>query len=318
MTRPLTVAAFLSLAALATSLAAQTVHKVQLPCESRNQELSPTGSHLAVFCKDHSLHLVALFSGAERSVTGGDRGINATVFSLDGQWLAIGFNDGTVRIIPTTDDQTSAKEWKPGARRIDTLYFFPDGKHLFVGPVDSPGTVWDVAGEPSLLATLRGEFGGILTCAVSPDGKLLVTAGDDTVLRWYDTATWNKKAENRDFLLETFALQFTPDGKLLLTGGADSRITSLDAATGKQVRQLTPDPGSYIVDLEMMGDKQRVLAVYLDDSGNKPSHALVWNLTTSKPVPLKMDARPTCGGVASGKLWLCFTDGNTVTISQYE
>jgi WD40 repeat protein len=318
VTRRLAVTAFISLAAFATSLAAQTVHKVQLPCESRNQELSPTGTQLAAFCKDHSLHLVAISSGAERTVAGRDPRVNTAVFSLDGQWLAIGFTDGMVRVIPTMDDQTPAKEWKAGARRIDTLYFFPDGKHLFVGPVDSPGTVWDIAGEPALLATLTVEFGGILTCAVSPDGKLLVAAGDDTVLRWYDIATWNKKAENRDFLLETFALQFTPDGKFLLTGGADSRITLLDAATGKQVRQLTPDPGSYIVDIEMMGDKQRVATVYLDDAGNKPPHALVWNLTTAKSVPLKMDARPTCGGVASGKLWLCSTDGNTVTISQYD
>ncbi len=316
MTHRLAVAVFLSLAALAAS--AQTVHKVQLPCESRNQQLSPTGTQLIAFCKDHTLHLVAIPSGAERTVAGGDRRVNTAVFSLDGQWLAMGFGDGTVRVIPTADDRTSGKEWKAGARRIDTQYFFPDGKRLFVGPVDSPGTVWDIAGEPALLATLTVEFGGILSCAVSPDGKLLVAAGDDTVLRWYDTATWNKKAENRDFLLETFALQFTPDGKFLLTGGADSRITLLDAATGKQVRQLTPDPGSYIADIEMMGDKQRVATVYLDDAGSKPPRVLVWNLATEKSVPLNIDAHPTCGGVASGKMWLCSTAGNTVTISQYE
>jgi WD40 repeat protein len=230
----------------------------------------------------------------------------------------MGFNDGTVRVMTTTDDQRSAKEWKAGTRRIDTLYFFPDSKRLFVGPVDSSGTVWDVAEQPALLATLTVDFGGITTCAVSLDGKLLVVAGDDTVLRWYDTATWNKKAENRDFLLETFALQFTPDGKFLLTGGADSRITLLDAATGKQVRQLAPNPGSYITDIEMMGDKQRVATVYQDDAGSKPPRVLVWNLATQSSVPLSIDANPTCGGVASGKMWLCSTAGNTVTISQYE
>jgi WD40 repeat protein len=307
----------LCFAALTSVLAAQAVHKLQLPCESRYQELSPTGTELAASCNDHSLHLIAIPAGTERTVADGKQPVTSSAFSSDGQQLAMGLWDGTVRIV-STKDNSSVKEWKAGARRVNTLYFFPDGKHLFVGPLDSSGMVWDVTGEPAQLATLNVSFGGMLTCAVSPDGKLLVTAGGDTVLRWYDTATWKQTGENRDFLLETFALQFTPDGKYLLTGGADSLITMLDATTGKQVSQLPADPGSSIGDIQMLGDKQRAATLYFDDAGNKPPHRVVWNLMTAKSEPVKVDTRPTCSGVASGKLWVCTTSGNTVTISQVE
>jgi hypothetical protein len=53
-----------------------------------------------------------------------------------------------------------------------------DGTSLFVGPVDSPGQVWELTDTPTLRATLPVDFGGINVCAVSPDGKLLVAAGD--------------------------------------------------------------------------------------------------------------------------------------------
>jgi WD40 repeat protein len=218
----------------------------------------------------------------------------------------------------STKDKVSAVHWTADPRRIDTLYFFPDGKNLFVGPVDSPGQVWELTDTPTLRATLPVDFGGIPVCAVSPDGKLLVAAGDDTVIRWYDTATWQKTREYRSFTLETFALKFTPDGKSLLAGGADSRITVLDVASGKEVRQLPPEPGSSIAAIEMMGGSQRVATVYFDNAGEKPPHVLLWDLASTKSVPVKSDSPATCGGVVGGKLWMCTSDGKMLTISQRE
>ena len=45
------------------AVASQAVAKVQLPCESRSQDLSPTGTQLAVACKDHSVYLVNVADG---------------------------------------------------------------------------------------------------------------------------------------------------------------------------------------------------------------------------------------------------------------
>jgi WD40 repeat protein len=311
------LAAFLLLCASTATVASQTIAKMQLPCESPFQVLSPIGTQLAVQCKGNSLHLIDVPEGTQQSSIPAERGVNTFVYSPDGRWLAVGFTDGTVDVIPVRDKAPS-KHWKAGSHRIDTLYFFPDSKTIFVGPVDSPGMVWDTANTPTLRATLPGDFGGMPVCAVSPDGKLLVAAGDDTVVRWYDTATWQKTREYRGFLLETFALKFTQDAKQLLAGGADSHITVLDVASAKEVRQLPPEAGSYIGEIDILGDKQGAVTVYFDNAGEKPPHVLLWDLTTTKSIAVKSDPPATCGNVVDGKLWMCTADGKTLTISQHQ
>lgn len=308
---------FLSLCLAAAGQSPKPITRVQLPCDSRYQTLSPTGTQLALQCKDRSLHLVDIPEGRDQRVFPADRHASSYVYSWDGTWLAAGFEDGTVEVVPSRGPGPS-KRWNAGTRRVDTLYFFPDGNTLVVGPVDDPAQVWEITDQPSLRATLPFAFGGMNACAVSPEGKLLVTAGDDTVIRWYDTATWKKTREYRGFLLETFALVFTPDGKHVLAGGADSRISVLDAATAKQMHQLPAELGSYIVEIDSVGDAKRVVTVYLDDAGEKPPHELVWDLATAKSVALKSEPPPTCGRVIGGKLWVCSADGKTLTMSQYE
>ena len=292
----------------------EPVAKLQLPCDSAYQDLSPTGTQLLAHCKDHSVHAVDIPSGAHREVSPAERRGSTYAYSRDGRWLAIGFPDGMVRVV-SAGDPTRMKEWKASERRIDLLYFLPDGKALVVGPLDSPGQVWELASTPALGASLPVEFGGVNTVAVSPDGKLLAAAAGDTIIRFYDTASWQKVREYGDFLLDTFSLQFTPDGKELLAGGADARITVVDAATAKQVRQLPADAGSYIVSIDLLHEGQRAVTVYEDDAGVKPPHALLWDLAAGTSVPLQWKSLPSCGGVVAGKLWLGQTEGRTLTIS---
>ena len=319
MMRNLIAAAFLVMCGSVVVMAAQPIAKLQLPCESRYQALSPTGLQLAMHCKDNSLHVVSVPEGKQWSVTPTDRDVKAIsmTYSPDGRWLAIGFSDGSVQLNASQNNGPS-RYWKASSHRVDGLYFFPDAKLLLVAPVDTPGQVWELAETPVLRATLPVDFGGLSAYAASPDGKMLVVAGDDTVIRWYDTATWRKIREDRGFLLETFALSFTPDGKQLLVGGANARIIVVDAASGEPVRQMPPEAGSSVADIEMLGDHERAATFYFDDSGEKPPHGMMWDLSTAKSVPIETKSRPTCGGVVAGKLWLCDTDGTTLTISQYD
>lgn len=297
------------------ALGVEPVAKLQLPCDSAYQDLSPTGTQVLAYCKDHSAQAVEIPSGAHREVSPAKRGGSAYAYSRDGRWLAIGFPDGAVRVI-SADDAMQVKEWKASERRIALLYFFPDAKALLVAPLDSPGQVWGLASAPTQRASLPTEFGGVNAVAVSPDGKLLASAAGDTVIRFYDTASWQKIREYGDFLLDTFSLQFTRDGKRVLAGGADARITVLDAATAKQVRQLPAEAGSYITSIDLLDEGQRAVTVYEDDAGVKPPHALIWDLAAGTSVPLQWKSLPSCGGVVAGKLWLCQTEGRTLTISE--
>jgi WD40 repeat protein len=313
-----TIALFL-VSACSLGVASEPAAKVQLPCKSSYQLLSPTGTQLGVSCDDHSLQLVELRQAAQHRVLSAGQQANndSATFSPDGRWLAVGFWDGSVEVF-TTATGASVKRWKADSHRIDILSFFPDGKSLFVGPVDSPGQVWSLAETPSLRGTLPVDFGGINAVAVSPDGKTIVAAGDDTLVRWYDTGSWKRIREYRSFLLETFALAFTHDGKYVLAGGADSRITLLDADSATLVGELRPETGSYIVAIQILGDKQHAATVYLDNAGEKPAHALLWDLATAKSAAVTSDSPCTCAGIVNGKFWVCTANGNTLTVTQHE
>jgi WD40 repeat protein len=310
------VAIVMALLTTTTFAAARPVAKVQLPCDSPYQVLSPDGAQLAVPCKDNSLRLIDLPNGQQRTVVPAGPGVNAFVYSQDGKWLALGFLDGTVKVVSTRDGALS-KGWQASQSRIDLLYFFPDAKALLVGPVDSSGQVWELAGTPTLRASLPADFGGVDAVKVSPDGRQLVFSAGDTVLRWYDTSTWQKTREYRDFLLDTFALQFSPDGKQVLAGGADSRVTVLAADSARRLRQLPAEAGSFIGSIDLLGDN-KLLTLYFDDAGEKPPHVLIWDLAAGTSAPFKPDATPTCGGVVGGKLQFCTTDGKTLTVSQQD
>jgi len=65
-----------------------------------------------------------------------------------------------------------------------------------------------------------------------------------------------------------------------------------------------------------LGDGQRAATLYLDDAGEKPPHAAIWNLATAHSAALNFDPPPSCAGVVGGKFWSCTTDGKTLTIVQ--
>jgi hypothetical protein len=92
----------------------------------------------------------------------------------------LGFEDGSVEVLPARGSGAS-KRWKPSSLRIDSLNFFPNGKSIVIGPVDSPAQVWTIIAAPALQATLPFAFGGLVNFDVSPDGKVMVVAGDDTI-----------------------------------------------------------------------------------------------------------------------------------------
>jgi hypothetical protein len=62
------LAAFLLLCASTATVASQTIAKMQLPCESPFQVLSPVGTQLAVQCKGNSLRLIDVPDGTNRLV----------------------------------------------------------------------------------------------------------------------------------------------------------------------------------------------------------------------------------------------------------
>jgi WD40 repeat protein len=85
---------------------------------------------------------------------------------------------------------------------------------------------------------LKGHRGVVTGVAYSPDGRLLVTAGADGTVRWWDTGTGQETLTVPGNGTPLSSVAYSPDGHLVAAAGADPTVRLWDAATGREVRTL--------------------------------------------------------------------------------
>ena len=109
-------------------------------------------------------------------------GVTAIAFSPDGQMLASGSMDKTVRLWnPVTGELMRTLVGHTNGVRA--VAFSPDGRSLASGSQEDSIRLWDMATLTERFAIARGYVDSSL--AFTPDNQLLVTGGaDDTVRMW--------------------------------------------------------------------------------------------------------------------------------------
>lgn len=102
---------------------------------------------------------------------------------------------------------------------------------------DQPGSaLWTALDkQPEIAGFLDGHSDSVYAIAYSPDGKLLASAGGDSSIFLWDTATHARVGPTlMEHAGSVFTLAFSPDSKWLASAGSDGQILIWDVTTGER------------------------------------------------------------------------------------
>ena len=149
--------------------------------------------------------------------------------SPDGEHVAAGYADGTIRIF----DSRSMRVVLNGHKRaVSALAYDSTGTLLVSGSRDTDVIVWDIAAERGV-CRFRGHRDEVTDVVFLPHnsigaatnaGVLLASSSKDTLIKVWDVGAAACIQTIVGSRVEMWSLCVTPDGKRLLAGGADNQL----------------------------------------------------------------------------------------------
>jgi hypothetical protein len=168
--------------------------------------------------------------------------VTAVAFAPDGQTLATGSADASVRLWRLNDGQAHQTLVKH-TDAVSSLAYSPDGLLLISGGHDRAAFVWR-ARDGALVRAVDDLGSWVSSLAVAPDGQLVAAGlGDRAALLWRlsDGATVQTLSGHAGPVL---SVAFAPNGQTLVTGGVDRAVRLWRVDDGAPVRTLTGHAGA--------------------------------------------------------------------------
>jgi eukaryotic-like serine/threonine-protein kinase len=212
----------------------------------------PDGQHVVTADKQGILRRFDRESGRElaQAHLGGSFGTLAR--SRDGRWLALGAEDlqvvdaSTLRPVARLRAHTSA---------VVALGFAPRGDRLYSGGLDQHVVEWLIPATRSSMTLMAPTVSEVDTSRVSPDGRKLVTGGDDNTVRLWDLQTGRLQHTFDAHKAPVRGLRFLDDGHIA-TSGMDRKLYVHDLTTFRST--LAAELPHFGDEISVFGDRVAV------------------------------------------------------------
>lgn len=209
---------------------------------------SPDGQWCASGGQDHAVLLWDIDTGQEVGRCRGHTDIVKSVaVSPDGRHVLSGSRDRTLRLWDAASGQ-EVRRFAGHFDRINGVAFSPDGTRAlsgsggFASPRDNSLRCWLVAtGEEWYCQKHERD---VVCVAVSPDGRLVLSAGDDPLLRLWDAPTGRPVGSLSGHADHVYTAVFSPDSRRVLSGGRDRTVRLWDVATRQELCRFESAGGS--------------------------------------------------------------------------
>ncbi|MFQ3591717.1 MAG: PQQ-binding-like beta-propeller repeat protein [Gemmataceae bacterium] len=233
-------------------------------------------------------------------------GVASVHFSPDGQLVASGGGDKTIRITEIASGKV-LHSWPGPSSFTCVVRFSPDGKTLAAAGYEAGSTNaiyrFDLTTGKELPRLCGPLSGGVRRLVFSPDGKRLISAGFDGYVRIWDLLSGKADSAFRVDSGTVYGLALSPDGKLLATAAREG-LRLWDAKDGRAL-------------LRPQMSKQEAVAVCFSPDGKlvasgDSSSVVLWEVVTGKP------ARTLEGFKGELSALLFSPDGRTLYTASYD
>jgi Tol biopolymer transport system component len=173
------------------------------------------------------------FSAALR---GHQDSVLAVAWSPDGQRLASGSRDSTLRLWDVHEPGPEGQVRYSHAAPVNAVAFSPDGQLLASGSDDATVRLWDIRQPEAEPRVLRGHQDSVLAVAWSPDGQWLASGSRDGTIRLWNVHQPDASEEPlRSGDAKVTSVTFSPTGRMLASGSDDGAVRLWDLHQDKPI-----------------------------------------------------------------------------------
>ncbi len=194
-------------------------------------------------------------SGTTGILHGNTTELASLAFSPNGEILASGANDGTVRLWDVRSHRQLVQV-SAGALQVRTVVFSPDGRSFATGDEDGTIRLWDSTTHKQLGGPIRTHDQVLGSIAFSPDGRMLATGGLEHLVRIWSVVTRKELGAPIAARAPVGSVAFSPDGRILASGDYDGTVRMWSVRTHRQlgkplntfhktVTEVAFDPGGH-------------------------------------------------------------------------